>query len=781
MLGELWSALQGMSPELVWGLFTRGVGVVYVISFLSLLPQVLSTAGKHGGMPLAPRLAKIREDFPAPQRYFYFPTLLWLSSSHFMLCFLPVLGLCSAGLLIFGGSLSPYALLLCYVCYLSLDMPMGLIFPWDCLMFETTLLGLFLPPILPLPELASVAAPVPAVAWAYRLLLFRVIFGFGKQKFLGATSKDSVYLRGFLTAQPLPSVLGWYAQKLPLWMLRAMLYFMFLVEIPAAFFMLVPGDLSIIACLSTIILMIGIISFGSFGYFSPLTIVVSLPLLDNITPGQWSLAGMFQLNSDLPANLFVAVHTFGALIVMPFNSWVGQSWSHWTIFMRTKGRLLALPFDLLRALHPFRFVHPYGVFPPRTFPAEKAAVIVEVSWDRATWHECDFKFFASNEHSRPVFVAPHHPRGDQAVIYETYGLNPTTLISSVAGAWDPYAYGTQPAAAVLSQHILEGNGLRFIKCPALEENSEAPKWVRLRTVLLQPASLRELKEEGRYWRRRVIGPHMPDTQLDPNFWDDLLPAPEMWHPEAAYWRARSKLKYLMARARAGEDPNQAVIADAPEFTAQDVEVFWREFIPSISQQERSDWLSLPVTVERTRARFQRAQLRKLERLMGRFSVMLEAKLQPLYLYQGLTPARLPAKTYLHLWMLIQHIIAKGEETFRAVLAQPQTAKEHLSDLSIDRGTYFLCIFRYETMVFDAQKLRLIRAVLGPYGEQAEALTGTQAKVFAWLYQLFGYFEVADRIKDSFRGPEYDHGYPERYPVFQVAENGEVTLQSWATD
>ena len=781
MLGAWWSALQGMSPELVWGLFTRGVGVIFVISYLSLLPQTVRTAGSSGGMPLSIRLAKMRNDFPAPQRYFYFPSLLWINHSDRMLALLPVVGLGAACLVVFGGPLSPYALLLCYVVYLTLDLPMGLIFPWDCLMFETALLGLFLPATLPLPELASTAAPVPALAWAYRILLFRVIFGFGKQKFIGSNSKDSAYLRGFLTAQPLPSILGWYAQKAPLWMLRSMLYFMFLVEIPAAFFMLVPGDLSIIACIATILLMIGIIAFGSFGYFSPLTMVVALPLLDNVTPTAWTWSGMFQLNSDLPANLFVLLHTFGALIVFPFNSWVGQTWSLWTIFLRTPGRLLALPFDLLRALHPFRFVHPYGVFPPHTFPAEKGAVIVEVSWDGYVWYECDFNFFASNERSKPVFVAPHHPRGDQAVIYETYGLNPTTMISALAGAWDPNSYSSEPAAAALCQLILEGRGTRFVKCEALDKNPEPPMLARVRTVLLQPASLKELREKGHYWRRRVIGPHTPDQQLDPEFWDYLQPEPEMWHPEAIIWRRRSKLKYLMARARRGEEPNQAVIADAPELTAQHVEMFWRDFIPMISAEERSDWKNLPLSVDRVRKRFSRHEQRVLARLMGRFSVMLEAKLLPLYLYQGLKPKRLPAKTYLHLWMLIQHIIAQGPEVYRAVLDKPETAKDHLSDLTIDNGMYFLCIFRYETMIFDAQKLRLVRAVLGPYGQPDGVLTEGQIKVMGLLQNLFGYFELADRLKDSFRGPQFDRGYPERYPVFEVAESGEVMMESLATN
>src|SRR5262249_21147509 len=165
-----------------------------------------------------------------------------------------------------------------YACYVSLDLPLALIYPWDALMFESVFLGLLTPETNPLPDLAAAHAPAPAVAWAFRWLFFRVMFGFGKQKFLGSRSKDLAYLSGFFLNQPLLSPIGWYAQKLPMFILKAGVLFMFFVEIPAPFFVFWPGPLSVIAAVSTIILMLGIQLTGSFGYFSLLTMVVALPL-----------------------------------------------------------------------------------------------------------------------------------------------------------------------------------------------------------------------------------------------------------------------------------------------------------------------------------------------------------------------------------------------------------------------------------------------------------------------------------------------------------------------
>ena len=118
--------------------------------------------------------------------------------------------------------------------------------------------------------------------------------------------------------------------------------------------------------------------------------------------------------------------------------------------------------------------------------------------------------------------------------------------------------------------------------------------------------------------------------------------------------------------------------------------------------------------------------------------------------------------------------AQEPEVLAEVLAEPERANTHLSDFQLARAAYGMCLFRYEAMVFDAQKLRLISAVLGPY--DSAPLPTTQQKLVALAYRMFGYFEFADHLKRSFQGAEYDGGYPERYPVFEVKASGEVAPQ-----
>ncbi|MBM4363378.1 MAG: hypothetical protein FJ104_11905, partial [Deltaproteobacteria bacterium] len=174
----------------VWGIFPRLLGLVLGVSFASLLGQVVPIAGPDGVMPARDLLAAVRRDFPAPRRYLHFPTLLWISSSAAALRGVCLLGLIAAASIVVGGPHVPFAFLICALLYLTLDRSVGLVFPWDCALFEAVWFATLLPAPEALPELTASAVPAPALAFAYRLLVLRILLGFGKFKFLGSTARD---------------------------------------------------------------------------------------------------------------------------------------------------------------------------------------------------------------------------------------------------------------------------------------------------------------------------------------------------------------------------------------------------------------------------------------------------------------------------------------------------------------------------------------------------------------------------------------------------------------
>ena len=164
------------SRLLIWGVFVRAFGLVYLIALTSLWEQVIpfgasavlhrwsdcataSAAGSRGLGPSRMLLASFKRNFPTWRRFLYFPTLLWLNSSDFMLRLLVTVGcafLCmshavipslskisnrslSAAGIVFGVGCQRWLVLTCYLCYLSLDIPIGLGYPCESLNFACPL------------------------------------------------------------------------------------------------------------------------------------------------------------------------------------------------------------------------------------------------------------------------------------------------------------------------------------------------------------------------------------------------------------------------------------------------------------------------------------------------------------------------------------------------------------------------------------------------------------------------------------------------------------------
>src|SRR5438552_6111307 len=94
-------------PVVIWGLFTRLLGLVYLVAFASLYAQVVPIAGSRGITPVRELLDRARLDFPLRVRLTAWPSLLWLSGSDLALRGLAAAGLLSAALVVFGGPWSP--------------------------------------------------------------------------------------------------------------------------------------------------------------------------------------------------------------------------------------------------------------------------------------------------------------------------------------------------------------------------------------------------------------------------------------------------------------------------------------------------------------------------------------------------------------------------------------------------------------------------------------------------------------------------------------------------
>ncbi|HMI92748.1 MAG TPA: hypothetical protein VK509_15335, partial [Polyangiales bacterium] len=301
----------------------------------------------------------------------------------------------------------------------------------------------------------------------------------------------------------------------------------------------------------------------------------------------------------------------------------------------------------------------------------------------------------------------------------------------------------------------------------------------------------EHRASGRWWKRTYVGPHVPPQELDREFYDDVLGHPELWHFDAIFWRRRSSLAPLIERARNGQDDPLALALLGSELTRDDLELFWNDLVPLISGSARERFDNLPQTVAAVNARFTRKQRRTLYRLLGRLSLILVAKLEPHYLHQGLSP-QIPVRTYFHLWMLAQHIIGCGQGAYLAAAAEPLSVNAHIPNMTNESGLYPLCVFRFEEITFDAQKLRLLEAYFHPHDpaekrrihaqlrdEDESALGPNEQRIARLGRRVSGLYSLMPHIRESFRGPGFDHGYPELYPEFVELPSGEVKVAGYA--
>jgi Lipase maturation factor len=743
-MNGLLPGLDDLSPLLVWGLFPRLLGLVYLVAIGSLFHQVVPLAGANGLAPIAAQLEKIRADNPSWRRFVYFPTLLWLWADDRALRLLVVVGVAAALVAVYGGPWSAAALLVCWVTFLSLHPAVGLALPWDCLLLESGFLALFLPATNAIPDLSAAASPLPAVAWAYRLLLFRVVFGFGKFKFQGTNRKELGYLKAFLVAMPLPTRLAWYAHRFPRWVHVLGLAGLFVVEILVPFLIFVGGDARVFAAVAIASLMIVIQLTGNWGFFNIVVIALCTTLLDSrASLFDQPLSGLFSPWGHLVTHGVVLVLAVGSVLYFPFNSWCTLAWVFWPSMLKVRTAWVRGLLGFYRVLAPFRVVHAYGVFPPISGPSVRWIPVIEGTRDGKEWREYPYRYAVTGPFSAPVVVAPYHPRLDHGIFYESFGTNVSNFIGSTFSWGNPYHFSRSCGLARLVQRLLEGNG-SVVKLLGGNPFPEGPPAaIRVNLYMLQPTTPSERARTGAWWRRCFVGVHSPPVRLDSRVWKEWLPDPELFHPDDLIWQRRSpRMRALMDRARAGADP-EAVVADpADGIIADDVCRFWDQFLARAGREDRRDWNDLTVTARRVRGDFTGDQLRLFERILGRLTLALLARVEPYYL--GEREPRIGLETLFQVRMLIQHIIGEGKATYDAVYRDPALAAGFAGQMTEETGLFLTGLFWPETLAFHARKFRLLQ----------------RFHVLEYLPGLSGFLMMVPFLRRQFEVPG-----EEQYPSF----------------
>ena len=165
-------------------------------------------------------------------------------------------------------------------------------FQWDMLLLEAgALTSVCCAPWLRirLRHNSATAAPFhdPVGVWPIRLLLFKLMFMSGVVKIQAncPTWLNLTALEYHFATQCLPGPLAWHAHQLHPLFLRMSVAAMFVIEVPAAFLLLVP--LAVVRRFGVVLqllLQAAIILTGNYTFFNLLTIALCIPCLEGGCP-----------------------------------------------------------------------------------------------------------------------------------------------------------------------------------------------------------------------------------------------------------------------------------------------------------------------------------------------------------------------------------------------------------------------------------------------------------------------------------------------------------------
>ena len=493
-------------PEhnLVRDVFVRGLGVIYLIAFLSLGSQIIGLIGHNGILPTEQYISAAEKYFDGrnigADRYRMLPTFCWWNASDGALKFQCAAGVVLAVLLMTG--IAPaLCLFLLWLIYLSLATVCRefLGFQWDVLLLQTGFLAIFFAPfrIWPFGK-TKAGAPSRAVLWMFRWLAFQLMFESGLVKLTSgdATWRNFTALTYHCETQPLPTWIGWYTHHLPVWFHQASCIVMFIIELAVPFLFFAPRRLRIWGAIATVALQVIILLTGNYTFFNVLTLLLCVPLLDD-----------FAMRSLIPSRMrsrCVAREAQHQRSSRPWPKWIIAPLTAFVLcltvtqFLVTCGarwKILEPFFSVHSYVSSFRSFNSYGLF--RVMTTTRPEIIVEGSNDGVTWQAYEFKWKAGDVKQRPRFVAPHQPRLDWQMWFAALG-----------------DLRSNPWFANMCVRLLQGSpevqGL-------LERNpfpEKPPRFIRAVRYDYKFTTASERRATGAWWKRTEQDLYLPAISLE---------------------------------------------------------------------------------------------------------------------------------------------------------------------------------------------------------------------------------------------------------------------------
>jgi lipase maturation factor 1 len=478
--------------------FMRGLGVIYLIAFVSLWTQISGLISHNGILPTDQFMSAVGKQCDAQEigleRYHLLPTLCWLDASDNSLHFQCGAGAVLAVFLIAGFAPAP-CLALLWLLYLSLAT-VGrnfLGFQWDNLLLETGFLAIFFAPLQLWPRPSREAQPSRLVLWLLRLLLFKLMFSSGCVKLLSGDPnwRNLTALTFHYQTQPLPTWIGWYASQLPLWFQKTSCAAMFCIELGAPFLIFTPRRLRFGGGAAIAFLQILILLTGNYTFFNLLTLALCMLLLDDFVLAKFRAAFVPVTRHPSPVTAwrwprFITVPLASIVIVLSLfqMSLMFGVRSGWLLPVAVADEWFA----------PFRSFNGYGLFAVMT--TDRREITVEGSDDGTNWLAYEFKYKPGNVDRRPAFVAPHQPRLDWQMWFAALGN-----------------YQQNPWFGNFCERLLQGSPEVLALLDKNPFPNHPPHYIRAEFYDYRFTNFAERRATGAWWKREFIGEYLPPISL----------------------------------------------------------------------------------------------------------------------------------------------------------------------------------------------------------------------------------------------------------------------------
>jgi lipase maturation factor len=528
----------GLADRLIprW-IFLRALAAIYFSAFYSLLFQIKGLIGSDGILPASQYLAAVARSLGS-MKYWYAPSLFWISSSSQMMMAVTWVGLIAA-IIAFLNLWPRFSFFICFVCFLSFVGASGEFsgYQSDGMLLEAGFLALFFAPRGPMPGWGASDPPLRASLWLLQWEWFRIYFESGMVKLLSGdeqwrnmTAMDEYYQNG-----PLPTWIGWYAEHLPHWFHAASALGTLVMELGIVLMLFFPRRVRIICFCIVTPWEIGVILTANYTFLNYLVLSLGVLLLDDrmlarFVPQRWGppvVVRAPEIETEEESSILTptegsAVAEGAATTAANWKAREGKKGWLWVarignalgfavmgviltnIAYDTTAEMIAiswrgspLPLAPVAWLDPFRIANQYGLFAVMT--RGRYDIEFQGSNDGENWTPYLFRNKPQLLNEPPRIYAPYQPRFDWNLWFASLG-----------------DWHQNEIVPLTEERLLEDDADVVALFKDNPFGKAAPKLVRAVLWRYWFTSMEDKRRTGNWWRREYLGLYAPEMTRTPD-------------------------------------------------------------------------------------------------------------------------------------------------------------------------------------------------------------------------------------------------------------------------